>query len=65
MQADQDPAASITHATLMADALQAAGKPYDLVVLHGENHRLAHAATRTEMLTRLGGFLAKNLPTTP
>lgn len=65
MHGDEDPFASMTHATLMADALQAAGKPHDLVVLHGENHYLAHAQTRTEMLTKLGDFLARNLPTNP
>jgi dipeptidyl aminopeptidase/acylaminoacyl peptidase len=49
----------------MADSLNAAGKPYELIVLHGENHYMDHAQTRTEMLTRLGDFLAKNLPTNP
>lgn len=62
---DQDPFASMTHATLMADALAAAGKPHELVVLRGENHDLSHAQTRTEMLTKLGDFLARNLPVNP
>jgi dipeptidyl aminopeptidase/acylaminoacyl peptidase len=65
MHGDEDPFASMTHATLMADSLNAAGKPYELIVLHGENHYMDHAQTRTEMLTRLGDFLAKNLPTNP
>jgi len=62
---DQDSFVELTHATLMADALKAAGKPYELVVLHGENHDLARTQTRTEMLTKLGDFLARNLPVTP
>ena len=42
--------------------LKAAGKPYDLVILPGENHYLTKTANRTRALEALEQFLAKNLP---
>jgi dienelactone hydrolase len=65
MHADQDTIVPMEQSTLMARAMTRAGKPVDLAVIHADNHYLVQAQTRTEMLTRLGGFLAKNLPTTP
>ena len=49
----------------MAERLKDAGKPYELVVLEGENHYLTKAANRTRALEALERFLAKNLPVTP
>jgi dipeptidyl aminopeptidase/acylaminoacyl peptidase len=46
----------------MADQLKAAGKPYEFVVLEGENHYLTKSANRTKALEALEQFLAKNLP---
>jgi dipeptidyl aminopeptidase/acylaminoacyl peptidase len=62
---DQDTVVPLEQSQLMARAMAAAGKPMDLVVLSGENHYLTRTQTRAEMLTRLGAFLAKNLPVTP
>jgi len=36
-----------------------------LVVLAGENHYLTRAQTRTQTLSAIGDFLAKNLPVRP
>ncbi len=46
----------------MADAMKAAGKPVEYIVLKDENHDLTHAATRTQTLEALETFLAKHLP---
>lgn len=46
----------------MAAALKTAGKPYELLLLEGENHNLTHSATRTQMLEATEAFLAKHLP---
>jgi dipeptidyl aminopeptidase/acylaminoacyl peptidase len=62
---DQDTIVPPEQSDLMARAMMAAGKPVELTVLAGENHYLTKTKTRTEMLTRLGDFLAKNLPTNP
>jgi dipeptidyl aminopeptidase/acylaminoacyl peptidase len=48
----------------MANALKAAGKPVEYVVLAGENHYMTRSATRTQMLQTLETFLAKQLPVT-
>jgi len=49
----------------MAEALKAAGKPAQYVVLPGADHYLMQSSTRTQMLETLGTFLAANLPVTP
>jgi dipeptidyl aminopeptidase/acylaminoacyl peptidase len=59
---DQDTAVSLTHSRLMAEELKKAGKPHELIVLKGENHYLAKAATRIQTLEAIEAFLAKNLP---
>lgn len=46
----------------MAAALKAAGKPYELLLLEGENHYLTRSATRTQVLEATEAFLAKHLP---
>ncbi len=48
----------------MVDAMKAAGKPVEYVVLENENHYLTRSATRTQTLEALEGFLAKHLPVT-
>jgi len=62
---DQDTVVQLSQSQLMADRLKAAGKPYELVVLQGENHYLTKGATRTRTLEALEQFLAKNLPVGP
>ena len=47
---------------MMADALKAAGKPYDLVVLNHEDHWLSRGDTRLQMLEATVAFLEKNNP---
>ena len=59
---DKDTVVPFEQSQVMADAMKAAGKPVELVTLVNENHYLTRAATRTQMLEALEGFLAKNLP---
>jgi dipeptidyl aminopeptidase/acylaminoacyl peptidase len=59
---DKDTVVDIAQSELMADALKAAGKAYEFVVLENENHYLTRTATRTQTLEVLERFLAKNLP---
>ncbi len=59
---DKDTVVLPSQSQLMADRLKGAGKPYELVVLAGENHYLTKSATRTQTLEALETFLAKNLP---
>ncbi|MDR3415129.1 MAG: S9 family peptidase [Nevskia sp.] len=46
----------------MAEAMQKAGKPYELVTLSGEDHWLSRTETRTQMLKAVVQFLEKNNP---
>ncbi|MBX3486057.1 S9 family peptidase [Phenylobacterium sp.] len=59
---DRDTVVQISQSQRMADVLKAAGKPYEFIVLEGENHYLTKSANRTRMLEALEAFLAKNLP---
>lgn len=47
---------------VMADALKDAGKPYEMVVLKGEDHWLSRAETRKQMLTSAMAFVQKHNP---
>lgn len=46
----------------MAEALKAAGKAHELVMLKDENHYLTCSSTRTQTLEAVERFLAKHLP---
>jgi dipeptidyl aminopeptidase/acylaminoacyl peptidase len=59
---DKDTVVPYEQSELMVRAMQAAGKPVELVTLVDENHYLTHSTTRTQMLQALDAFLAKNLP---
>ncbi|MCR5880785.1 S9 family peptidase [Phenylobacterium sp. J367] len=59
---EQDTVVPAEQSQSMADALKAAGKPYELVLLPDENHYFTKAANRTRMLEAIEAFLAKNLP---
>ncbi|MXO59199.1 alpha/beta fold hydrolase [Altererythrobacter salegens] len=48
--------------TAMVNALKDAGKPYELVVLDGEDHWLSRAATRLQMLEAAVAFVERNNP---
>lgn len=50
---------------IMQQAMGAAGKPVEVIILKGDDHYLSYSSTRTQMLEALGAFLAKNLPVTP
>ena len=50
-----------SQSTKMASALKAAGKPYEIVTLPGEDHWLSNGATRTAVLQQIEAFLAKHL----
>jgi len=47
---------------VMADALKDAGKPYEFVVLDGEDHFLSRSATRNQMLSDTMAFVQKYNP---
>jgi dienelactone hydrolase len=47
---------------VMADALKDAGKPYELIVLKGEDHYLSLGDTRMQMLQATLGFVEKHNP---
>jgi dipeptidyl aminopeptidase/acylaminoacyl peptidase len=51
--------------TIMARALQDAGKPVELVTLDGEDHWLSKAKTRLLMLQSVVAFLEKHNPPNP
>ena len=61
---DQDTVVPPEQSQKMVDAMKAAGKPVEYIVLPNENHYLTHAATRTQTLEALETFLAKHLPVT-
>lgn len=62
---DKDTVVMPEQSKLMADAMAAAGKPVEYVVLKDENHYLVNAATRIQTLQTLEAFLARNLPAQP
>lgn len=59
---DKDTSVLPEQSQKMANALRAAGKPHELVILKDENHRLSQAVTRTQTLEAIGTFLEKHLP---
>jgi acetyl esterase/lipase len=58
---DRDINVDIGHSRAMADALRDAGKPGELVVYEGLEHSLVDSEARTDMLTKIAGFLSANL----
>lgn len=58
----EDTIVSPDQSRTMAAALKSAGKPYELLLLDGENHYLTRSATRTQVLEATEAFLAKHLP---
>jgi dipeptidyl aminopeptidase/acylaminoacyl peptidase len=55
----------VEQSRIMARALEAAGKPFELVELPGDDHGLHDSATRVKMATELEKFLARHLPAAP
>ena len=60
-QGDRDFNVTITHSRRMQEALQAAGKQSELTVFPGLEHDLDDSNARTQMLRRIGDFLAADL----
>jgi len=59
-----DTVVSINQSRDFADALKAAGKPHEVVVLEDEDHWLSREATRIKMLQASVAFLEKSNPPT-
>jgi dipeptidyl aminopeptidase/acylaminoacyl peptidase len=57
-----DTVVPLEQSQLMADALQKAGKPVDLIVQTGTDHWLSRGDTRLGMLQAVTSFLEKNNP---
>jgi len=57
-----DTVVPLQQSQIMADALKKAGKPYELVVMKGEDHWLTRGETRLQMLQAVAGFLERNNP---
>ena len=51
-----------SHSKEMAEKLEKAGKPFELVTLEGEDHFLSFSATRLQMLEAAVGFVEKHNP---
>ncbi|MBI1401966.1 MAG: prolyl oligopeptidase family serine peptidase [Porphyrobacter sp.] len=57
-----DTVVPIQQSKIMADALKAAGKPFEYVVLDGEDHWLSRGETRLKMLTEAVRFVERYNP---
>jgi dipeptidyl aminopeptidase/acylaminoacyl peptidase len=57
-----DSVVMLEQSQLMADAMKAAGKPVEMMVLPGEDHYLSSPATRIAMLEAQIAFLEKHNP---
>lgn len=57
-----DTVVPLEQSQIMADALDRAGKPYELVVEKGEDHWLSRGETRLDMLKAAMAFLEKHNP---
>lgn len=57
-----DTVVPIEQSRMMQKAMQAAGRPVELVELKGEDHHLSRAETRLQMLKAVMDFLLKNNP---
>ncbi len=57
-----DSVVPIRQSEIMADAMKAAGKPYEFVRLADENHNITFATTRIKTLKAMDEFLAKYNP---
>lgn len=59
---DYDFVVPIKQAEIFVEALKAAGKEHEYLVLKGESHNILFARTRVEMLKKSGEFLMKHNP---
>lgn len=58
----EDTTVPLEQGEIMANAMRAAGKPVEFVVLEHETHHIEAASTRTKMLQNMIGFLERNNP---
>lgn len=58
----KDTIVPIEQSQLMADALEAAQKPFEFVKLENEGHHMSFAATRIKTLSAMESFLQKHNP---
>ena len=61
MHGKDDTVVDIEQSEVVAKALKDASKPYQFIVLDGEDHWLSTEKTRIAMLEAMDGFLAKHL----
>ncbi len=59
---DKDTVVRPDQSTEMAKALKEAGKPVELIMLHGEDHWLSSSPTRLQMLKAVVAFIEQNNP---
>lgn len=59
---DLDSTVPIRQSEIMANALKAAGKPYEFVRLEKEGHSIVFPSTRTKTMQAMDAFLAKHNP---
>jgi dipeptidyl aminopeptidase/acylaminoacyl peptidase len=59
---DRDLNVGVIHSRRMDEALRGAGKRSELTIFPGLEHDLDDSAVRTQMLTRIGAFLASAMP---
>ena len=58
----EDTTVPLEQTEIMANAMRAAGKPVEVVILENETHHIESASTRTKMLQAMVGFLERNNP---
>ncbi len=58
---DNDRVVPLAQSSRMAERLEQAGKPFELLVLSGTDHNLSRARSRATFLKRLEGFLFEHL----
>ncbi len=62
LHGELDTVVPIKQSEIMADALKAAGKPYEFTRLANENHNITFQSTRIKTLQAMDAFLAKHNP---
>ena len=61
----EDTTVPLEQTEIMANAMRAAGKPVEVVILENETHHIESPSTRTKMLKSMIGFLERNNPPNP
>ncbi len=61
----EDTTVPLEQGEIMVNAMHAAGKPVEFVVLENETHHIESASTRIKMLQAMTGFLVRNNPPNP